>query len=820
MNGDSDFIIQNGVLKKYTGPGGKVVIPEGVTSIGDKAIWDQSDITELYINEGCKTIELNFRGCSGLRFLKIPSSVTYLSPLNYFVLDHATLELPAALYREIPFESDRERDEYDRYNTVSYERAQTFLDCRLMGPEGLLGLFYSRLDTKEFFYRPENSLACDTPDAAGCRAYDEQLPREKPQIQLLGAMGRLYAPLELTPEHRAEFETLIRDNAAKCITLALKLDDAERLSVLAGLGLIHGKNYAKTLKNAGEKGAARCAAYLEEHAGALQAAAAPAQKTASRAKTGGAPRHPAEELAARNAKGLRVQSILTRANLSGVQLQNLPQVRYKDTGEAADPEVLKYILAAYMGQMKKRPPMSSCYETEYVPLAIDPAVDEVAAALDRDSLLAALREIADLEHGTEKPQRLIPYARYAQPEQIQELIRLTKDWARWFDYGSAGRSAIVVARGALLLSDTREAMLYAERCGCLDYYAQIRGSDAQTFRDTRLSDFGLDERGEKVYDLGGNTVTARLGDDLALSLHDGNAKKTVKSLPKKNADPEKYEAAKADLAELKKNLKKVVKSRIDLLFAAFLDGRSRTGEAWKTAYQTNPVLRSVASLLVWSQEGHTFTLRDGQPIDSNGADYPITDSPVAVAHPMEMERADVERWQKYFTSHALKQPFAQVWEPVIDFTQVREDRYQDVSIPTYRFKGQDKHGIGFAFQYDASELSLSFTDCHLDFGPGTAVERHFLNLQGELTLGAFRYEKESRATNHIIGLLDKWTVYGRVSKDDASVVRTLDVFTLAQVTELLNFAMENQSTNCIAALLAYKNERFADFDPMDVFTLD
>ena len=33
MSNASDFVIENGVLKKYKGPGGNVVIPEGVTSI-------------------------------------------------------------------------------------------------------------------------------------------------------------------------------------------------------------------------------------------------------------------------------------------------------------------------------------------------------------------------------------------------------------------------------------------------------------------------------------------------------------------------------------------------------------------------------------------------------------------------------------------------------------------------------------------------------------------------------------------------------------------------------------------------------------------
>ncbi|MCI8914640.1 hypothetical protein [Pseudoflavonifractor sp. 60] len=35
MSGNQDFVIENGVLKKYKGRGGDVTIPEGVTEIGD-----------------------------------------------------------------------------------------------------------------------------------------------------------------------------------------------------------------------------------------------------------------------------------------------------------------------------------------------------------------------------------------------------------------------------------------------------------------------------------------------------------------------------------------------------------------------------------------------------------------------------------------------------------------------------------------------------------------------------------------------------------------------------------------------------------------
>ena len=45
-------------------------------------------------------------------------------------------------------------------------------------------------------------------------------------------------------------------------------------------------------------------------------------------------------------------------------------------------------------------------------------------------------------------------------------------------------------------------------------------------------------------------------------------------------------------------------------------------------------------------------------------------------------------------------------------------------------------------------------------------------------------------------------------------------FTLAQITEFTAVAQEAKSTNVLALLMEYKNTHFADFDPMDEFTLE
>ena len=56
MSNASDFIIENGVLKKYVGPGGDVVIPEGVTVIGYCAFEDATNLTSVEIGEGVEEI--------------------------------------------------------------------------------------------------------------------------------------------------------------------------------------------------------------------------------------------------------------------------------------------------------------------------------------------------------------------------------------------------------------------------------------------------------------------------------------------------------------------------------------------------------------------------------------------------------------------------------------------------------------------------------------------------------------------------------------------------------------------------------------------
>ena len=448
-------------------------------------------------------------------------------------------------------------------------------------------------------------------------------------------------------------------------------------------------------------------------------------------------------------------------------------------------------------------------------LCTDRSASSVIKLLDHECFHKALNDLADKYicngfAGIKQCYLAYPLCRYADEDLMKKMCAAAPKLATH----SSGRNsrAMIVFREAVRESDTRSAIMFADKYNELDKYAEARNKSVDELRDM-ISDTGLNVDDRKEYDLGNQNVVAFLQNDLSFIIELPNGK-TVKSLPKKGADPQKYADAAADFAKLKKAVKDIYKYRSDALFKDFLSGSERTPESWAKTYLDNPVLNHLARLIVWKQSEATFTVTDHGAVTSDEKSYEIAEEPVAVAYPTEMKPVDLNAWKTYFTSHQLKQPFLQIWEPVCDPSVIKADRYSDLSIPYYRFANQEKNGIHAEKQ--SGNIEITFDDCNVRI---TRLDWNY-SIKDKFSIDSFKFSKFTRKVNHLIAYFDKIAVYDLIHKDDASFKPILNEFTLPQINEFIKYAGENKCVNASAVLLEYKNQKYGTSDPLDEFELN
>ena len=80
MENQNDFVISNGVLTKYKGSDKCVVIPDGVTVIGERAFMFNGTVESIVVPEGVTAIESDaFGHCDNLEEVAFPASLKKMS---------------------------------------------------------------------------------------------------------------------------------------------------------------------------------------------------------------------------------------------------------------------------------------------------------------------------------------------------------------------------------------------------------------------------------------------------------------------------------------------------------------------------------------------------------------------------------------------------------------------------------------------------------------------------------------------------------------------------------------------------------------------
>ena len=241
MSNASDFIIENGVLTKYVGPGGDVVIPDGVVEIGASAFSLCTKITSVTICDGMEHIgEYAFEKCRKLESICLPNTVKTIGKGAFYYCD-------ALIALELP--------ENVQITKVSDIVSNCFQLARLILPQSLP--FEKEYETATF-----GLFGCN---AIGLLVYPSiKLEDVSPKLQGAAVTGFTYYFERFTDPAVCEsyFSQLMKKKAV-FLEMILRYNDASLLQMLAERGKITKKNVDEEyLKPALQANAVQCTQFL------------------------------------------------------------------------------------------------------------------------------------------------------------------------------------------------------------------------------------------------------------------------------------------------------------------------------------------------------------------------------------------------------------------------------------------------------------------------------------------------------------------------------------------------------------------------------
>lgn len=361
--------------------------------------------------------------------------------------------------------------------------------------------------------------------------------------------------------------------------------------------------------------------------------------------------------------------------LSWFGFDALPNVRWRDSGEAVDPLIPRWLIVqAFKGKSPEPSPLLRRRADAIHPFdreALGRYVLESWIAQDEPEESSggvwtygpksAIKEkgilaVAGACAGTTAPpivQRYLKKWFGNRAPQCKALIQMLA----WIDHPSAIQLLLATA------SRFRTAGIREEAEAYVHAIAKRKGWTLDELADRTIPAVGFEDKQEMVLDYGARKFIVRLGRDfeLVLTTEDG---KPLKSLPDARAgeDEEQVQEAKKTLADAKKQLKPVLAAQKERLHEAMCTQRAWRFADWDTYLNRHPVISRYCQSLVWQAAvGATFRpLEDGTLTDANDAQVTVEpDASIRVAHTCTVPEGVAAAWRKHIADYEVEPLFEQ-----------------------------------------------------------------------------------------------------------------------------------------------------------------
>ncbi|MED2257249.1 DUF4132 domain-containing protein [Brevibacillus parabrevis] len=353
------------------------------------------------------------------------------------------------------------------------------------------------------------------------------------------------------------------------------------------------------------------------------------------------------------------------ARIKWLPIELLPQLR-DEQGNELGKELIEYILTQSLESPTAPSPHVLLLKAQFT------------AASAADFVAEVLRSWLD-QGAVAKEKWVMPLAiALGDRRTVDTISQMIKEWT---DYSRGALAAEGVR--ALSFSEDLAALRQIDSIKRTIKNKQVRSAaeealgmaaanlkiSAEELEDRLVTQLGFDASGKQVFSYGERTFTVKVSNELELEVTNDSTGKAVKNLPAptQKDDQQLAEEARATFAQLKKDLKSMVKLQALRLEESLSKSRYWTTEAWNRLFVENVLMQKFAIGLIWGvyEDGSlaaTFRYMDDGTFNTVDEDeYELPEqAQIGLVHPLELDEETLAGWRTQLEDYEISQPFDQL----------------------------------------------------------------------------------------------------------------------------------------------------------------